>query len=156
MLPNDSRKKTSPLPLSVVEAIRRGVDQKPRVALIVYHADGAEMVMLLPDLPVIVGRESPSDVRITDPTLSREHARFSFVDGRITVSDLDSTNGTWIGGKRIGEAEIQLGDEVLLGSLLASVQPLGAQDNNLGLEGDERFRMRLEEEVVRAHYCRSD
>src|SRR4051812_38595665 len=126
MLPNDSRKKTSPPPASAVEVMRRGADLKPRVAIIVYHADGAEMVMLLPDLPVIVGRESPSDVRISDPTLSREHARFSFVGGRITVSDLDSTNGTWIGGKRIEEeTEIKLGDEVLLGSLVASVQSLG-------------------------------
>ena len=155
MLPNDNRKKTSPLPASVVELMRKGVDPRPRIALIVYHADGAEMVMLLPDLPVTVGREMPSDVRIADPTLSREHARFTLVDGRILVADLDSTNGTSIRGKRVEEAEIKLGDEVLLGSLLASVQALGPQENNLGLESDERFRMRLDEEVVRAHYCRS-
>ncbi len=155
MLPNDNRKKTTPLPVSVVELMRKGVDPKPRIALIVYHADGAEMVMLLPDLPVTVGREVPSDVRIADPTLSREHARFTLTDGRILVTDLDSTNGTSIAGKRIEEAEIKLGDEVLLGSLLASVQALGPQENNLGLESDERFRMRLDEEVVRAHYCKS-
>jgi DNA-binding NtrC family response regulator len=155
MLPNDNRKKTSPLPVSVVELMRKGLDPKPRIALIVYHADGAEMVMLLPDLPVTVGREAPSDVRIADPTLSREHARFTLTDGRVLVADLDSTNGTSIAGKRISEAEIKLGDEVLLGSLLASVQALGPQENNLGLESDERFRMRLDEEVVRAHYCRS-
>jgi DNA-binding NtrC family response regulator len=155
MLPNDNRKKTNPLPVSVVELMRKSIDPKPRIALIVYHADGAEMVMLLPDLPVTVGREAPSDVRIADPTLSREHARFALVDGRILVTDLDSTNGTSIGGKRVEEAEIKLGDEVLLGSLLASVQALGPQENNLGLESDERFRMRLDEEVVRAHYCRS-
>ncbi len=155
MLPNDTRKKTSPLPVSVVELMRKSLDPKPRIALIVYHADGAEMVMLLPDLPVTVGREAPSDVRIADPTLSREHARFTLTDGRIVVADLDSTNGTSIAGKRVEEAEIKLGDEVLLGSLLASVQALGPQENNLGLESDERFRMRLDEEVVRAHYCRS-
>jgi DNA-binding NtrC family response regulator len=155
MLPNDNRKKTNPLPVSVIELMRKGIDPKPRIALIVYHTDGAEMVMLLPDLPVTVGREAPSDVRIADPTLSREHARFALVDGRILVTDLDSTNGTSIHGKRIGEAEIKLGDEVLLGSLLASVQALGPQENNLGLESDERFRMRLDEEVVRAHYGRS-
>ncbi|MEP7127123.1 MAG: sigma 54-interacting transcriptional regulator, partial [Byssovorax sp.] len=97
----------------------------------------------------------PSDVRIADPTLSREHARFTLTEGRILVTDLDSTNGTSIAGKRVEEAEIKLGDEVLLGSLLASVQALGPQENNLGLESDERFRMRLDEEVVRAHYCRS-
>ena len=155
MLPNDNRKKTTPLPVSVVELMRKGLDPKPRIALIVYHADGAEMVMLLPDLPVTVGREAPSDVRIADPTLSREHARFTLAGGRILVTDLDSTNGTSIAGERIEEAEIKLGDEVLLGSLLASVQALGPQENNLGLESDERFRMRLDEEVVRAHYCRS-
>jgi len=155
MLPNNNRKKTSPPPVNVSDPGRRGGDSKPRVALVIYHADGAEMVMLLPGLPVIVGREVPSDVRISDPTLSREHARFVLLDGRILVTDLDSTNGTSIGGKRIEEAEINLGDEVLLGGLLASVQALGPQENNLGLESDERFRLRLDEEVVRAHYCRS-
>ncbi len=155
MLPNNPREKTSALPVSVAEPSRRGGDSKPRIALIIYHADGAEMVMLLPDLPITVGREVPSDVRIADPTLSREHARFVLTEGRILVTDLDSTNGTSIRGARVGEAEIHLGDEVLLGSLLASVQAIGPQENNLGLESDERFRMRLEEEVVRAHYCRS-
>jgi DNA-binding NtrC family response regulator/pSer/pThr/pTyr-binding forkhead associated (FHA) protein len=153
---NDNRKqKTKPLPTSVVDSIRRGLEQKPRTALIVYHADGAEMVLLLPDLPVIVGREHPSDVRIPDPTISREHARFMLSDGRILVEDLDSTNGTWIAGRRIDKAELKLGDELILGSLLANVQALGAAESNLGLESDERFRMRLDDEVVRAHHFRS-
>jgi two-component system, NtrC family, response regulator AtoC len=154
---DDSNKhKTEPLPANVVEVIRRGLEQRSRISLIVYHADGAEMAHLLPDLPIIVGRDAPSDLRIADQTLSREHARFTLTDGnKITVEDLSSTNGTWIAGRRIESADLKLGDEVVLGGVLACLHALGPSENNLGLESEERFRVRLDEELVRARHFRS-
>src|SRR5262249_52797443 len=145
-----NKHKTEPLPANVVEVIRRGLEQRSRISLIVYHADGAEMVHPLPDLPIIVGRDNPADLRIADQTLSREHARFTLSEGgKITVEDLGSTNGTWLNGQRVDTAELKLGDEVVLGGVLASVHALGPSENNLGLESDERFHVRLDEELVR-------
>ncbi len=153
MSPDDSKKdSTEPLPSDLVELIRRGLEQKPRISLLIYHADGAEMALLVPDLPVVVGRDRPADVRIADQTLSREHARFTLSGGKILVEDLGSTNGTWLGGERVQSAELKVGDEVLLGGLLAGVHALAPSENNLGLESEERFRVRLDEEVVRARH----
>jgi serine phosphatase RsbU (regulator of sigma subunit) len=52
--------------------------------------------------PLTIGR----DVRQTlvfaaDTEMSRVHARVSFGDGKVTVEDLGSTNGTFVDGKRI-------------------------------------------------------
>src|SRR5438552_2989957 len=107
------REHTEPLPTDVVEGIRRELEQRTRMSLIIYHPDGADMVLLFPDVPMIVGREQPSDVRINDATLSREHARFTLTGGKVLVEDLDSTNGTWLAGEAVHTAEVGPGDEVI-------------------------------------------
>ena len=42
----------------------------------------------------IVGREGHIYVR--DSSVSRQHAEIKFIDGRIRLRDLDSTNGTYL------------------------------------------------------------
>ncbi len=45
------------------------------------------------------------DVCISDPTISRKHARISISGNQITLQDLGSTNGTYIEGRRIDPGE---------------------------------------------------
>jgi anti-anti-sigma factor len=45
-----------------------------------------------------VGRAQDNDVRLEDPTVSRYHMRFLYLDGDPTVVDLNSSNGTYING----------------------------------------------------------
>lgn len=52
---------------------------------------------------LIVGRSSECDICIEDPELSRQHFCLEQENGMILISDLDSTNGTSIGGIRIGK-----------------------------------------------------
>ena len=42
----------------------------------------------------IIGREG--HIYISDPAASKQHAELSFVDGRIRIRDLGSTNGIYI------------------------------------------------------------
>lgn len=50
----------------------------------------------------VVGRGSAADVRVTGNTaVSRLHMRVELRDGRCLVTDLDSTNGTYVDGKRL-------------------------------------------------------
>lgn len=52
--------------------------------------------------PCIVGRSEPSDIIIdSDKAISRRHAVFTYENGNLFVSDLESTNGTLINGVRI-------------------------------------------------------
>ena len=48
-----------------------------------------------------VGRLESSDISLIDPTVSQKHARIICANGRWYVQDLRSTNGTWIGQKKV-------------------------------------------------------
>ncbi|QSQ18989.1 sigma 54-interacting transcriptional regulator [Pyxidicoccus parkwayensis] len=115
-----------------------------------HHASGVEALLLPPEVPRTIGRIEPADLRINDPTLSRVHARFLLSGNRVCVEDLGSTNGTWVGGRRIDKAEVEIGDELMLGKLLARVHALGPSGESLGIEGDEAFRCHVDEEAARA------
>ncbi|MFN3966726.1 MAG: FHA domain-containing protein [Endomicrobiia bacterium] len=59
-----------------------------------------------------VGRKPDNDIVIDDPTVSGHHARFYKIGNSYFIEDLNSTNGTFIKGKKILKAEIHNGDEI--------------------------------------------
>src|SRR5262245_55148556 len=71
---------TTPLSENAAELLRRAPLPDPRVSLLVFHAGGATLVSLEPGASVVIGREPPADVVIGDKSLSRRHARFSWID----------------------------------------------------------------------------
>ena len=63
-----------------------------------------------------IGREPASVVCINDPSVSRGHARIVIEDGRATLEDLGSKNGTQVMGQLIKLATVlKDGDEVEFG-----------------------------------------
>ena len=76
----------------------------------------------LADLPCVVGKmRDYVDQVLDDSSVSRMHARFSLDrDGKMTVRDLNSSNGTWLNGERLQPNEsrtLQPGDHVRLGRM---------------------------------------
>src|SRR3954464_15573666 len=68
-----------------------------------------------------IGREAGVDLVIADGKASRRHAALRVLpDGRATLYDLGSSNGTFVNGQRIqstllqGGEQIQIGDTVLV------------------------------------------
>jgi DNA-binding NtrC family response regulator len=145
---------TVPLPSSAVDALRQARRDNFPIALLAYHRDGAELVELPPGGSLIIGRAPPADVQIDDDSLSREHARFTRTpDGAVRVSDLGSLNGTWVRGERVLEGEARVGDEVVLGRVIVTVCERAPEAGTRhGLMSHERFRVALEEEVVRSRF----
>ena len=70
---------------------------------------------------VVVGRDATSDLRIESNLLSRQHARITVVNDRLQISDLNSTNGTYLNGKRIEQADAFPGDELRFDKLIFEV-----------------------------------
>jgi len=64
-----------------------------------------------------VGSEPDNDVILSDNCVSRKHCILEVrSDGHTTIKDLGSTNGTWVNGVKITEAELLPGSRVALGA----------------------------------------
>ncbi len=79
--------------------------------------------------PLMVGREK-ADIKIADPAVSRRHAELSFRDGQWILQDMNSSNGTFVNGRRIDrpvhlrhEDRIRIGATILQFLFLASWNP---------------------------------
>jgi hypothetical protein len=65
-----------------------------------------------------VGRDADCDVVINDSSVSRHHAKIVVSGRKAVVRDLDSKNGTRVGGVRItGETMLESGEVVTFGSI---------------------------------------
>ena len=64
-----------------------------------------------------VGRAIRADFVIDAALVSRLHCRLEADDERLNVVDLDSTNGTWVNGKRVGRARLADGDRLRIGRI---------------------------------------
>lgn len=58
-------------------------------------------------LAITVGRKDDNDIIIDNPAISGHHARIVRQGNKYFIEDLNSTNGTFISGKRILKAELQ-------------------------------------------------
>lgn len=67
---------------------------------------------------LIVGRSDLSDICFEDDRLSRQHFALEFDGKRYFVTDLDTTNGTYLNGKRInGMTRLKKNDRIRAGGL---------------------------------------
>lgn len=99
-----------------------------RVRLNVQDAVGGaqrEVVLALTEgqKPAIMGRSSDADVGLLDPEVSRRHARFDLARGVLYLTDLESSNGTFLNGKLLGNEgiEVRPGDDIDVGNTRISV-----------------------------------
>lgn len=123
-----------------------------QVAIFVFHADGVHTEPLSPGVPVLVGRSAPADVRIGDRSLSRVHARFVLGrGGRVLVTDLKSTNGTWQNGHPVETCELNTGGEVLLGNVVVRAGELGPEVRTNTLGDEQQFREMLEARLAESN-----
>jgi hypothetical protein len=70
------------------------------------HAPDSEPIHAIGPSGLKIGRKSPADVIVYEPGVSREHCMVELAADKLRVTDLNSTNGTYIDDKRIGRAEI--------------------------------------------------
>jgi Protein of unknown function (DUF3662)/FHA domain len=65
---------------------------------------------------VVIGRSKESDIRVSDPNVSRRHAEIRRDGAGFSIVDLDSTNGVSVNGRAVKRAKLEHEDRITLGS----------------------------------------
>jgi pSer/pThr/pTyr-binding forkhead associated (FHA) protein len=64
----------------------------------------------------LIGRDPACRILIDDPIASREHARLIVATERVTLKDLDSSNGCYVNNERVTKSRVlHQGDRLLIG-----------------------------------------
>ena len=106
--------------------------------------DAGGVHLLTPPAPgrtamrLAIGRGAEADIRIEDPDLSRRHAELTVSADWVRLADCGSTNGTVLGGARIGaepvllapQTPVRVGETTLL--LRLGEEPLETEPDRLG------------------------
>jgi pSer/pThr/pTyr-binding forkhead associated (FHA) protein len=84
-------------------------------ALTVENGPQAGLTYVLGPGNTVTGRAGSCEIFLADVTVSREHARFSVDKGGLSVTDLGSTNGTYVNGGRHEAGKLSEGDDLMIG-----------------------------------------
>ncbi len=72
---------------------------------------------------MLIGREATCDIVLPDASISRTHARISRDDfGNWNITDLNSTNGTSVNGRKITTSPLRYGDQITVGTTVLLFQ----------------------------------
>ena len=94
------------------ETLELPSDQKYSIAVLQGPASGE--IFPVSKARMTLGR-ADCDIVLDDPECSREHAVLEVRGSRIVLRDLGSTNGTFVGGKRVEQGELENHTEFRLG-----------------------------------------
>jgi pSer/pThr/pTyr-binding forkhead associated (FHA) protein len=64
---------------------------------------------------MLIGRDPTCTIRLDDSQVSERHASLRWRDGKLVLTDLDSTNGTFVNGKPTTKSELHDNDEIKVG-----------------------------------------
>ncbi len=96
----------------VAEVLDLPPDKKYSLAVLQGKASG--QIFQVQRVKTVLGR-SDCDIVLDDPEASRQHATLEILGSRVVVTDLGSTNGTFVQGERIQNAELENHNEFRIG-----------------------------------------
>ncbi|AEF99246.1 GGDEF domain-containing protein [Methylomonas methanica] len=120
-----SRKNGSLLPSTTMVNGTLDHDQAKRVLepyLVILSGCDRGRQFKLEQQSYVIGRSDEADIVIGDPKISRRHCVFTvFKDRRILFEDLQSTNGSFLGGERIEKHWLTMQDRILAGDTVMRI-----------------------------------
>ncbi|MCQ2465591.1 MAG: FHA domain-containing protein [Oscillospiraceae bacterium] len=78
---------------------------------------------------ILLGRHRSADIQFPDMSVSRYHAVLTYSDGVFLLEDLNSKSGTYLNGKKIKSAVINIGDEIKLGAVVFHIKKIKEIEN---------------------------
>ncbi|MGZ3775266.1 MAG: FHA domain-containing protein [Pseudobdellovibrionaceae bacterium] len=71
----------------------------------------------------LIGRGPQCSIKLSSPGVSKEHTELTVFSDRLMVTDLKSSNGTFLNGIRIQSGLVRLGDKISIHDILVDVVP---------------------------------
>lgn len=77
----------------------------------------------IPGTVCVLGRDPSATLRLEEDSVSKQHARLTRTAERFELEDLESSNGTFVNGRRVhGKVEIKPGDLLRLGAVILKLE----------------------------------
>jgi hypothetical protein len=100
---------------TIPEIVHKHVAIVPPNAKLIDLADESEF-WIEPDKAALVGRGSAgNDINLSNPTVSRHHAKIEFEEGHFVLTALRDSNGTFVNDTLIRQRTLRDGDEIRFG-----------------------------------------
>ena len=94
--------------------------------LVVIRGRSASTAVKLQDGVTIAGRQEDCHLRVRSSQVSRKHCELFEKHGLLLVKDLNSSNGTFVNGKKIeGQRVMEPGDELGIGPITFRIEKVG-------------------------------
>ncbi len=123
-LPYHTEPKSAEEPVKMPQPPPRA-EQVPYSAFTLWYRHGVGEWRSIPlNRDLIIGRRHDCDVQITEETVSRQHARLSIKEGAVWLTDLGSSNGTFLMGERLSAQvpkSVPLGQDFSIGNTVFRV-----------------------------------
>jgi pilus assembly protein CpaF len=109
----------------------------PVFTIIVSEKGGSERREVFDRPEISVGRVQGNELMLPKGNVSKRHARLLYREGRFIVTDLNSTNGTYVNRRRIAQATIvKQGDKIYIGDFVLRIELSGAAGDSQPAPGE--------------------
>jgi adenylate cyclase len=105
-----------------------------------YLDDDEPKVFYLTKDAVIIGKLPENDIELRDNTVSRQHCRLQRSGKGFRLSDMNSTNGCYVNGRRVQSKALEVGDKITIGRTILSFQAMGKGEGYRDLD-DQKISM---------------
>jgi hypothetical protein len=101
------------------------ISDGPHATLRELRPDGSSRTIIFDGRPLTIGRGHDNGLVVRDGRASRHHARIDGRRGTLVLSDLGSTNGSFVNDRRIESVALGAGDRIRIGTTAYVVEALG-------------------------------
>jgi pilus assembly protein CpaF len=93
-------------------------------AVVITDEGGARRTLDFSKPELTVGRVQGNDIVLSKRNVSKQHARLTLKGEQAVVVDLNSTNGTWVNGRKITSPQsLKHGDKIYIADFIITVEP---------------------------------
>ena len=94
-------------------------------------SEEGEIYPLFENREITIGRSPTNNIFVRDRNVSRVHCQIVVSNGTVTLTDLQSTNGTFVNNERATECPLKVNDLIRVGTTLLELEEVDEQGRTI-------------------------